>query len=392
MFKSLKSIFQHPQSLVVCLGFASLGLLMSTWATRLPDLKKILDISDGQVGTSLLILSIGALIISPFSSYIMDHFPTGKATLASVLIQSATYILPFLVTSFPGFLLAMFLIGLSNGFLNITLNASAAIVEKKYRRLIMSGSHGMFSIGAILGATSSGIIASFDVDPKIHMAGLIFFIYLINFTLRKTWYSVPNTDIKSPVFAIPNMEVLGFTAITFCIVLAELTIMDWSAVYLKDSLKSSAAMAGLGFAGFSFTMAIGRLSGDRIVPKFGKRNIIVFGCIFSSIGLSLAAITHLPFVAILGFTLCGVGMAVIVPMLYSLSANQQGISPGVGIASIATACVFAGLVGRPLVGLVSDYAGMATSVWIAAGFALAASIIGLGLAVGTKPAAAIRKA
>jgi MFS family permease len=352
---------------------------MGSWATRLPELKIILDITDGQVGTALLVLSIGSLIMSPVSSYIMDRFPTGKATYASVLILAIFYIFPFLAKSYPFFLLSMFLLGIANGFLNITINASASIVEKKYQRSIMSSVHGMFSIGAIIGAVSAGIIAGLGISPKIHMLGLILFIITANILFRKTWFSIPDTDLKSPVFAIPSVPILGFTAITFCIVLAELTIMDWSAVYLNDSLSSGSTLAGLGFAGFSLTMAIGRLSGDTIVPKIGKRNMVVYGCILSAIGLVIAAYTNLPLVAILGFTLCGVGMAVIVPLLYSLSANQKNISPGVGIASIATACVFAGLVGRPLVGLVSDYAGMATSIWIAAGFALTAGMIGMGI-------------
>lgn len=379
MFKALSAFFRHPQSLIVGSGFASLSLLMGSWATRLPELKVILGISDGQVGSALLVLSIGSLIISPVSSYIMDRFPTGKATYASVLVLSVFYVFPFLVISYPAFLATMFLLGLANGFINITVNASASIVEKKYQRSIMSSVHGMFSVGAIIGAVSAGIIAGLGISPKTHMAGLTLFIITINFLFRKTWFSIPDTDLKSPVFVVPSLPILGFTAITFCIVLAELTIMDWSAVYLKDSLNSGPVMAGLGFAGFSLTMAIGRLSGDTIVPKIGKRNMVMYGCMLAAFGLGVAAFTQLPMIAILGFTLCGLGMAVIVPMLYSLSANHENVSPGIGIASIATACIMAGLVGRPLVGLVSDYAGMATSIWIAAGFALAAGLIGMGI-------------
>jgi MFS family permease len=379
MLKTLGAFFLHPQSLIVGVGFTSLSLLMGTWATRLPELKVILNITDGQVGSALLVLSIGSLIISPFSSYIMDRFSTGKATFASVLILSVFYFFPFATKSYPIFLAAMFLLGIANGFLNITVNASASIIEKKFQRSIMSSVHGMFSIGAIIGAVSAGIVAGFNVSPKVHMIGLILIIIVINFLLRKTWFSIPDTDLKSPVFAIPNLPILGFTVITFCIVIAELAIMDWSAVYLKDSLNSGPILAGLGFAGFSSTMAIGRLSGDTIVPKIGKRNIIIIGSILAALGLGLAAFTFIPVIAILGFTLCGIGMAVIVPMLYSLSASHESISPGAGIASIATACVLAGLVGRPLVGLVSDYAGMSTSLWIAAGFAFTASLIGVGI-------------
>ncbi len=377
MFKQLNAFFLHPQSAIVGLGFMSLSLLMGAWATRLPELKEILNITDGQIGTALLVLSIGALIISPFSSYIMDRYPTGKAAYISVLLQAVCYIFPFFVSTYFQLLTAMFLLGIANGFINITINASASIVEKKYNRSIMSSVHGMFSIGAIIGSLSAGFIAGFNISPKVHMVTLTIFIIIVNILFQKTWFNIPKTDLKAPLFAIPTLPVIGFTLITFCIVLAELTIMDWSAVYLKDSLNSGPILAGFGFAGFSSTMAIGRLSGDSIVPKIGKRIIIIYGCIIAAIGLALAAYTSAPFIAIFGFTICGIGMALIVPMIYSLSANLNTVSSGVGIASIATACVLAGLVGRPLVGTVSDNVGMSTSMWIAAGFALIGGLIGM---------------
>ncbi len=382
MLKLLKSFFLHPQSVIVGFGFTTLSLLMSTWAIRLPELKIQLGINDAQVGTALLILSIGSLIISPFSTYIMDRYPTGKVTFVSVIIQSAIYILPFLVQTYTAFLVAMFLVGLAMGFINITINASAAMVEKKYHRSIMSSCHGMFSIGAIIGSIGAGVISELGVSPLNHMIALIAFLIIGNFFLRKTWFSLPNSDLKAPAFAIPTLPVLGFFSIAFCIVLAEMTIMDWSAVYLKDTLKSSAALTGLGFAAFSTTMAIGRLSGDTIVPKIGKRKIITIGCILASLGLGLAAFTTMPWMAIFGFAITGIGMATIIPILYSLSANMENVNPGVGIASIATACISGGLIGRPIVGFVSNEMGMSVSMWIASGFALVAG--GIAISIGRK--------
>jgi len=377
MLHSLRSFFLHPQSIIIGLGFSTLSLLMSTWAIRLPELKAQLQLSDTQIGTALLVLSIGSLIISPFSSYIMDRYPTGKVTYASVLFQACAYLLPFQAHSYIFFLLAMFAVGLANGFINITLNASAAMVEKKYQRSIMSSCHAMFSIGAIIGSIAAGFISEMGISPTLHMSMLILGLLLLNFLLRKVWASIPNSDLKAPVFAIPSLPVLGYFIIVFCIVLAEMTVMDWSAVYLSDTLHSPAAITGLGFAGFSITMAFGRLSGDMIIPKIGKQRIIIWACLIAAIGLSIAAATSHPWIAILGFTLAGLGMSVTVPLIFSVSANMKTVSPGVGIASIATASVLGGFVGRPMVGFVADTAGMSVSMWIAGGFALIAMLIGI---------------
>ncbi len=375
MYSLLKTYFQHPQSMIVGVGFASLSFLMSAFAIRLPELKADLQINDAQLGTALLILSIASLVVSPFSSYVIDRMGTGKAGFTSVILLAIFYILPFLVSEYRLFLGAMLFLGLASGFINITLNASAAIVEKTFDRSIMSSCHGMFSIGAILGAISAGFISGWGISPLVHISLVISLILFINVLFQSTWLSIPVSSLKAPVFAFPKRPILAFTFITFCIVLSEMTIMDWSAVYLRDTLESPVALTGLGFAGFSLTMAIGRMSGDIIVLKVGKQRIVLIGCILAGIGFSIAAATNIPLIAITGFTICGLGMATIVPLIYSISAKMETISPAIGIASIATACVMGGLVSRPMTGLISEWAGMSVSMWIAAAFCFIAGIV-----------------
>lgn len=373
----LRTYFAHPPSYIVGFGFLVLSLLLSTWATRLPQLKANLGITDTQIGTALLLYSVAALVISPFSSYVMDRFPNGKTAYYSVIFQLLSFLLPFMANSFPMFLLGMSIAGLANGFINVSVNASAAIVEKHFERRIMSQSHAMFSIGAIFGAIAAGLIADMGIPPLYHMGGVVLFLLIANYALRTTWINLPNISLKAPVFAFPNLPLLGLFLIAVCVVIAELTIMDWSAVYLKDTLQSSPFLSGLAFAGFSVSMSIGRLSSDAIIANIGTRNTLIFGCLLAGLGLGIAGFTLSPLIAILGFTIAGLGMSVIVPLLYSLSATTKNTSTGLGIGSIATACVLAGLIGRPSVGWISDNMGMSTSVIIACGMALLASLIGV---------------
>lgn len=375
--RHLKTYFSHPPSFIVGFGFIVLSLLLSTWATRLPQLKANLGISDTQIGTALLLFSLGALVISPFSSYIMDRFPNGKAAYYSIILQLLTFILPFLADSFVTFLVAMTIAGIANGFINITINASAAIVEQHYKTRIMSQSHAMFSVGAIFGSIIAGWIADLGIPPLYHMAGVILLLLIVNFIVKSTWINLPNKSLKAPVFTVPNLALLGFFLIAVCVVIAELTVMDWSAVYLKDTLQSSALLSGLAFAAFSVSMAIGRLSSDKIVTNLGTRNTLIFGCLLAGLGLGIAGLTSTPFIAILGFAVSGLGMSVIVPLLYSLSVNLKNTSTGKGIGSIATACVLAGLIGRPSVGWISDHWGMNICVLIACGVTIIAGVIAI---------------
>ena len=151
--------------------------------------------------------------------------------------------------------------------------------------------------------------------------------------------------------------------------------MDWSGIYIKNSLGGSAFLTGLGFAGFSLTMAIGRFYGDHISTNFGKQKIVQFGSLIGVIGLVLAALIPSPFVAILSFTIVGIGFSCIMPIIFNAATKVDGIAPSTGIAAIATATIAGGLVGRPAIGLIADSFGLESSLVFAGMLALGGSIV-----------------
>lgn len=355
MIKNLNAFFRNRQALAIGLVFMTISTLFGSWVTRIPDIKTMLNFDEGTLGLSLLGMSIGALIMMPFSAWIMSKFGTGRTMFFGVIVATFTMALPAFATSFWSLVALLFLAGLLHGLTDVAMNAAAAAIEQKQHIRIMSTCHGMFSLGGMLGAVFGSFLAGVGVSVQLHLMSVAGFLILIVILFSKTLLSVENVETEEgKLFVLPSGALIGLAVVGFVIMMGEGAVADWSAIYIRDYLGGSAAIAGLGFAGFSFTMAVGRFTGDSIIPKYGSKNLIQFGSILGAVGLALVIFIPNTYVAIVGFTLIGLGFSCIVPILFSAAAKVPGIVPGTGIAAVTTSGIFGFLVGPPSIGLIAE--------------------------------------
>ncbi len=111
---------------------------------------------------------------------------------------------------------------------------------------------------------------------------------------------------------------------------------DWSAVYLRDSLRTTAAVAALGFGAFSLAMTAGRFAGDRMVARFGAVRVLRASSALAAAGLAVALLIGSAPIALIGFGTVGFGIANVIPVLFSGAANVRGAG---GLALVSAACV-----------------------------------------------------
>ncbi len=331
---------------------------MGTWVARIPDIQARAGLTDGQLGFAMLGLSLGALTGSLLAGWLLAKLSTGQSAILSAMFFGASIALPAFAVNFWSLFSALLTVGLSNGFMNISINAAAAAIEREYQVRIMLACHGMFSLGGIAGAATSGWIAGLGVPLAWHFTTMALLMMALQMTLRPILLTLPNNEIAGARLALPRRPLLILIIITFCVILCEGAIADWSAIYLKKNLNSSAFVAGLGYAGFCLTMALGRFSGDLIRARWGTRRTVSLGTLIGAGGLILLVLTTHPLAGVLCFVLIGAGMSTVVPSLYSASVKAPGVSPNIGLASVATAGVFGLFVGRLLVGNLSDAFGL----------------------------------
>jgi MFS family permease len=359
MFKTIKNLFSHPMSRTVGLSFFLHSFLFGSLATRLPDIKQSLDLSDSEMGWSLLGMSVGGLTMMPFASWLIAKLGTGRANIVFSSVMCLTILIPITATSTWALLIGFYLYGISMGGQDVAMNAAADAVEKKYDLKIMSTCHGMFSIGAMFGAFTASILAGQGMGKETHMLFIV--IAMIGLLL----YQLPGlrrlpaiVTEENAIFVLPKGSLLVMGAVGFCIMMGEGAVQDWSAIYLKDRLMADSYMVGLGLAGFSFAMAIGRFYGDLIVPKYGAKRVVSLGALLGSIGILIAISFQSVIGAILGFTIVGIGFSCVVPVLFRNAASVPNVASGTGVAAVTSAGICGFLIGPPTIGFIGETYGL----------------------------------
>jgi MFS family permease len=347
----------------VSLVFLINGIAGANWFVRIPAIQDRLDLSTASLGLLLLGLPSGAVMAMPLAGGLVARLGSRTVNWWSTVGVCLTVALVGLAPN-PWLLFgALFLFGATNGAMDVSMNAQGVAVERHYGRSIMAAFHGMFSIGAMAGAAMGGFIASFDVAAQPHLVSVGLILSLAALLVPR-WMLPPIEDASSRepgvaadkptiLIRIPR-AVLTLGLVGFCGLLAEGAMADWSAVFLRDVLDTTAGVAAAGYAVFSFTMAVGRFSGDRLSDRIGSVAIVRYGSLVAATGLLAVALTPWPALALIGFGLAGAGLSIIVPIIFSTAGRTPGLPSGQAIAAVTTISYVGFLAGPPLIGIIAS--------------------------------------
>ena len=381
MLANLRAYFGHTPTASVGAAFAMMSILFGAWITRIPDIQLQAGLSEGQLGLALLGMPIGAMAIMPFMGSLIHRYGAGKVTWISCLLYALSMILPTMVYNMWWLTGALMAVGVCAGSMDVAMNAAAAAIEKQHKKLIMSTSHAMFSMGGMIGAGMGSVIAGLGISSFSHLVTTAIIIIIVAFGLKKHWLGISSFSDESHQWTWPKKSLALLSFIGFCVFLSEGAIADWSSVYLRNTLKGSSFIVGLGYAGYSFTMALGRLYGDIIIPKWGSRTLLGGGGLLASISLGSALFFANPIIAIIGFTLTGVGLSCIVPITFSAAARIPGVSSGGGIAAISSVGYVGFMVGPPCIGFIAEEFGLTFGLCVVALLCLMISLVGLKIKI-----------
>jgi MFS family permease len=375
MLRNTIAFLKHKPGFTMGFLLGVSSLLLGIWVAALPAIKQRLGLTDGTLGLSLLLSPVGSLTGVILSPQLFSRIKVGKWLLAGPVLQCLLFIAMVTVQYNIVFWLVLFFTGMIGFFNGVSINAVIDMIEKKYQKRIMSSCHGMYSLG---GGISAGLAAIFYIlhiaaaYQIIMVAAAIIFIlfYIRQHLLIHKVYIHSGSSLSAPPVAI-----IGLAFICFVTFMGEGSIADWSAIYLKESLHSTVAMASLGYGSFSVMMAIGRFNGDALIPKMGAKKIVIAGSLTAASGFLLAIVFPYNATAIAGFSLVGIGYACIVPILFSAAANVPGISPAIGISSIASGGLIGFLFGPSVIGMVAEKFNLATGLSFVLILNLAASLV-----------------
>ncbi|MBV7695556.1 MFS transporter [Streptomyces sp. TRM70350] len=355
--------------------FAVHGAVTGSFATRVPWIQDHASVSAGQLGLALAFPALGASLAMPLASRISHRFGARTALRGLLALWTLALVLPSLAPNLLALCLALFTFGATAGMADVAMNALGVEVENRLGRSIMSGLHGMWSAGALIGSAGGTLAAHLGTDARLHHALAAACLTLLGL-LACTWVLdlQPAEDEEPPPrFALPPRSALLIGAVGFCAVFAEGASLDWSAVYLKDELGTSAGLAAACTTGFTLTMALARIAGDKVVDRYGSVRTVRTGGVLATVGGLLIVFSDHPATAMAGFALMGLGIAVVVPLCFA-AAGRSGPNPSQAIAGVATITYTSGLIAPSAIGTLAQ----ATSLVVS--FALV-TFLSCGLAV-----------
>ena len=346
--------------LATFLVFSVNGAMIGTWVAHIPWLQGHLGISKATLGLCLLCMAAGALVSMPLTGHLIDRRPTATLTRSATLVFCLMPVLPLLATS-PYMLGAiLFAFGASNGAMDVAMNAHGVAIQKELDRPIMSSLHGGWSVGGFAAAGLVAVAAAAGLDPRVESLLVGVALLLLSLWITGRLGAANAHSSAGHGLALPTRPVILIGALCFLVMLTEGAIGDWSGIYLRQDAGASPAAAALAFSGFSLGMAIARLGGDVVNARIGAGRLLRAGTALVAIALGSVVLIGEMVPAVIGFALCGLGIANAVPLLFSAAGRIH--PPGPSLAAAFTLGYTGFVVGPPVIGLLSDQVGLSRTL------------------------------
>ena len=374
----------------VAAAFAFNGLLFGVWASRIPTFKRDFALDPGALGLLLLALAAGAISFFALAGALSERMGPARVTLLCALAYGPALLLLPLAPSLSLLTLALFGFGAVHGAMDVAMNGWAAEVETRLGRPTMSIFHALFSLGAAAGAASGYGAIGAGLPPLAHFAlvaipGAALALALI--APQAPTRAPDPTQTQRPRFRLPSGSLVLVGLIAFAVSVGEGAMADWSAVFLRLVTGTTEAQAALGYAAFSATMVLTRLSGGLLVERFGPVRTARLSGLLAACGLALVILAPGLGTALAGFALTGIGYAVVIPLAFSRAAQDSHMRPGPALASVATLGYGGLLLGPVLVGAIAELGNLRLSFTALALLALVPVPLAAHLRIRSTPAA-----
>ena len=364
--------------IAVALVYFCMGLCFASWASRIPDIKTALHLNDGMFGSILFALPVGQFLMMPFSGKLVTRFGSRQVLLFALPLYTLCLNNIGYVKEGWQLAIALFLFGLAGNLCNISINTQGVATERLYDRPIMASFHGGWSLAGFTGALIGLAMINLKVAPKWHFLFVIMIVWIIlriNYPfLNKGILGAKKGEPKRKFFSKPDTVLLQLGIIGFCSMASEGAMFDWSGVYFKDVVKAPASLVILGYTSFMIMMATGRFIADYVISRIGRQKLLQICGVMISTGLFTSVLFPYLIPCTLAFMLVGLGVSSIVPTVYSAAGRHTKVPAGIALATVSSVSFLGFLMGPPLIGHISQIAGLRYS------FAVI-GIFGMGIAL-----------
>jgi predicted MFS family arabinose efflux permease len=362
--------------------FFSLGLCYASWVARIPAFRDALHLSHDQLGLALLVGGIGAIAAFPVARWLQTLRSSRWITYRMGLLNALALLPVALSHRVEVLMLTLFVWGFSTALMDVGMNTHSVKVERHAGHAVISTFHAFFSLGGLAGAVLGALAAKFAVSPLLHFGLVALWCAAGLIAMRHQFFDYP---IEAPQHAQnrslwvphrPSGMVVLLGCLMLCSFMTEGSIADWGGIFLRDQLGASLAVAPLGFAAFSVAMVLGRLRGDRLRDRYTSAQVLRLAGSVACAGYLLIVLSPVVWIALLGFFAVGLGLSVVVPVLFSTAGHLPGVEGERSLAQVTLVGYAGFLVGPPLLGFLAQGLGLPAAFTLLAGLAAVLAVAG----------------
>ncbi|OPC32600.1 MFS transporter [Elizabethkingia miricola] len=336
--------------------FFAHGLVFSSWASRIPIIKNTLHIGDAELGTLLLLMPLGQISTMILIGKLTSLYGSSRIIKNCFMLYPLILLLIGLADSYWQLAVILFFFGISGNICNISINTQAIEVEKITGKILMASYHGAWCFAGLIGALTGFLMVNLGVSTFNHFIAVFVIVLLLWGYSRNYLSNTPSatTKIKQSILKQANPTLIGLGIIGFLSMAIEGAMTDWSGIYLQTIVKAPEHQIMLGYVSFVFMMTLGRFTGNYLLKKYGKRNILKFCGILMSGGLFLSIIFPELWICIIAFMIIGLGSSLSVPTAYSTIGTLNIPSPGIALSFVSSISFLGFLMGPPLIGYIAE--------------------------------------
>lgn len=352
-------MFSTPQKQRIALSsyFFLSGICFSTFASRIPTIKAIFNLTEGDLGSLLMIMPASAIIGIPLSGWLVAKYDSRiPLQLASVLFLLALFSIGWGFSLF-GLVLSLILFAISLRIINVAINTQSLSIQEKFEKRIVGKFHGIWSIGGIVGVLFSTITLEYKISIFWHFLmvisfGLLIIIFMFPFLIKNDKAKTSNPfKFQKPSKYI---ALLGF--MVFFAAICEGGMYDWNGVYLKEIVKQE--VFTYGYLLFMVCMTISRLTIDNLMGRFGMQNLYITSSVLIISGVLIVTVFPTLYPVLTGFCLVGFGVSGLYPMTLILAGKAKKYSIPVVISIISTYSTVGMFLGPPIIGYLASAFGL----------------------------------
>ncbi|MBX3380372.1 MAG: MFS transporter [Phycisphaeraceae bacterium] len=336
------------------------GVCVAAWAPLIPFVKDRFALSEGQLGLLLLCLGIGSIAAMPLAGALTGRLGCRRVIVVSLILAWCMLPLATVIGRVDVLAVALLLFGAGLGVVDVAMNIHAVLVERAAGRALMSGFHGLWSVGGIAGAGLTSLLISSGVSLLVTSLVVVgVSVLLLAACFRGL---LESGGEHGPAFAWPHGRVVVLGICCFVLYLAEGSVLEWGAVFLSTVRGMNVAHAGVGFVAFASAMTMCRLIGDRVVHAIGPARVVLFGGLLAAAGFLVVVGTSSIWASIAGFVLVGIGASNIVPVMFSAAGRQTSMPAHLALPAMTTLGYAGGLIGPPVIGFVAQASSLSVSL------------------------------